>query len=516
MMFARKETLLDDLRAFAADPTKAIIPFSFASSEAGAGLLQLAAGRTPASLESREPGAIAFESAQRFLACVVFDPKNNYFTLLCVDRNASDDAIKDNYRRLIALVHPDANPIGFPSDAASRVNLGYAVLSNAEARASYAESLDRIHVASTFVAKKHQNDVNGAHGEFKTLRASPRRGLFARIKRPRFGFGLLALAAILILPVVLILGNMANDPYGERLTSGVLERPEKKQTELSDEGATGISTSSPNSFEVSNVAALAENNASLMRPKSANRTDSAVRTNSVILGATERTEVQRNAPAQGAVLLSDEAPSPAPRTAFATSQTSMKLSLAPVPSRLLDQAEPATAVSETRSPRVIAPQTTTPVLAEPIPHTSSGAPATIQSAVKAQPSAVAQNQSTTAPRVLDVRTRDSEDALLRFGSAYEQGAIDGVRALFAAAMPGRSQMIADYQRVFSNTRQRNIRFLQLKHTVAGQRVTTVGQAVVNTVGADNKSSSQRVFLEIEVVRDGNDVRIERMSNYALD
>ena len=516
-MFERVETLLDDLSAFAADTTVAAIPFSFASHKAGAGLLQLAAGRTPAALESREPDAPDFQAALRFLTYVVFDPKNNYFTLLCVDRNAPDEAIKDNYRRLIALVHPDAKPVGFPADAASRVNLCYAVLSNAPARASYADSLDRLPPTAAITAKTHQSDPNAAHGGSRPKRPSPARGLRAWIKRPRFGFGLLALATILILPVVVILANMANDTGGERLISG-RERSDPKQAALNSGAMTNSSSRVANSSGESNIAVRNESIAPVPRAAPATRAESPVRANGVVVAAADAIKAPVAAAEQGAIGLSNGAPSPAPRTAFALSQPSMRLSFAPVPTRLFDQTEPSTAVSDVRTPRLAAPQPPAPTLADMAPSntSTSGAPAFTQSAVKAQPIAVAQNQPVAGLRDIDARNRDSEDALLRFGSAYEQGSIESVRALFASAMPGRSQMIADYQRVFSNTRQRNIRFLQLKHTVAGQRVTTVGQAVVNTVSADNKSSSQRVFLEIEVARDGNDVRIERMSNYALD
>lgn len=518
MIFERTEALLDDLRAFAADPSIAAIPFSFPSHQRGSSLLQLAAGRTPASLESRSPSTLDFQAAQRFLAYVAFDSKNDYFTLLCVDRNAPDEAIKDNYRRLIALVHPDANPIGFPADAASRVNLGYAVLSNSEARASYAESLDRILTDSAFAIKDHPGEANGARGSPKAQRSSPPRRLFAWIKRPRFGFGLLALATILIVPVVVILANMAKDTGGERLISSreKSEQSERKQAASNAESIAVSSTRSTNAPEPSNIAAVTESSVPLQPPKSSSRSDYPIRAVSIPVDATERTQAPRSAPEKGALAISNGGYSLAATTEFATNPPSMRLSLAPVPSRSLDPTEPASTVSDTRPPRVTAPQTAPPALVDAGQRNSNNAPATTPGTVTAQPSAVAQNQSAAVPRAMDARGRDSEDALLRFGSAYEQGSIESVRALFASAMPGRSQMIANYQRVFFNTRQRSIRFLQLKHTVAGQRVTTVGEAVVNTIGTDNKSSSQRVFLEIEVARDGNDVRIERMSNYALD
>lgn len=511
-MFERIETLIDDLRAFVADPSVVVIPFAFASHELGAGVLQLAAGKTPHLLESREPNAQDFRAAQQFIASVAFNSKNNYFTLLCVDRNAPDEALKDNYRRLIALVHPDVNPIGFPADAASRVNLGYALLSNAHARTAYAESIDRIPAVVAPGKKDSPNEAKKAQVGVKPQRPSSSRRLFAWIKRPQFGFGLLALATLLILPVIFMLSKMANDTGSERLISG----REGSEQKASADAAARLQVPTANSHRESNVALLAESNSTASRQVAATHSDARVKLSAVTGVVVEPVNTPKDAQEQGAVKRLSDAVVPLPGAALAPNPTPKMNSSVPLPFRLFEQQEPAVAPLENRATRPAAPQMSAPVLVDAAPYRSSGSAVIAQIAAQAPPVAATQNPPAAALLSIDVRSRDSEDALLRFGSAYEQGSIDAVQALFASAMPGRSLMIADYQRVFSNTRQRNIRFLQLKHSVAGQHVTTVGQAVVNTIGTDNKSSSQRVFLEIDVMRVGNDVRIERMSNYALD
>ena len=511
VMFERIESLINDLRAFASDPSVISIPFSFASHELGAGVLQLAAGRTPHSLKSHEPSAQDFQAAQQFLACVVFNARNDYFALLCVDRNAPDEALKDNYRRLIALVHPDVNPIGFPVDAASRVNLGYALLSNAQVRACYCESLDRIPAASALAPKEHHTEANSPHVKLKSKSPSSSRRLFAWIKRPKFGFGLLALATMLMLPVIFMLSNMAKDTGSERLISG-RERSEKK---AKADATASLPVQATSLSRESNVAVLAESDSFATRPV-AIRPNAPFKTTAVIGAVIEQANTPKDAQEHGAIRRPTEAAVQLPSTAFASNPRSIINSSAPLPSRLFGQQEPAVAALDGRATRSTMSLMNVPVLVDVVPHSASGIAVITQSAVQAQPLVPTQNPPAVAPRVIDTRSRDSEDALLRFGSAFEQGSIDAVQTLFASAMPGRSLMIADYQRVFSNTRQRNIRFLQLKHTVTGQRVTTVGQALVNTIGTDNKSSTQRVFLEIDVTRVGNDVRIERMSNYALD
>ena len=520
-MFERIETLIDDLRAFAADATVVPLPFSFASQEPGAGLLQLAAGRTPAALDSRKPARPDFHAAQRFLAKVVFDARNDYFTLLCVHRNASHEAIKENYRRLIALVHPDANPTGFPADAASRVNLGYAVLSNAEARASYTKSLDGPPAISAVSATAHQSVPHGLRVGSKPQRYRPPRRLFAWIQRPGFGVGLLVLAAMLMLPVVLLLANMATDPAGERLISGN-ERAEPKHAALRAEPAASRATRTAGTTGQLDAAAAVETGSSLTRATPSDQSGYPIRTESVVVPEAGLVKVPQGAARNSAVPLPNVPVVPEAGTLVPVKPSSATLAVAPMPGRLLDPVEPVepvelgSAAYGTQSSRVNSPQTAGSALLDASSQSASNAALTTQTATKGQPTATAQNALASAARITDARSRDSEDALLLFGSAFEQGSVENVRTLFAAAMPGRSQMIADYQRVFSTTKQRNIRFLQLKHTVAGQRVSTVGQAVVNTVSSDNKSSSQRVFLEIEVARTGNEVKIERMSNYALD
>ncbi len=529
-MFERVNSLLDDLDAFSADPARVKLPFSFSSNELGAALLQLAAGRTPLVLESSAPGSAQFESAERFLANIVFSPKNSYFTLLCVDRDAPDDVLRENYRRLIALVHPDARPIGFPTDAAARVNLGYAVLSNLAARTSYAESLERLPLTSAdaVTANPQQNQANRTSDRARTRAPVPAGGVFRWIRRPRFGVGLLALAVLLILPVFIVMTDMAKDNQGDQLVSG--RGPVGSgQSVLAKEVAAGSPKSGATMSYEPARSSRADAGAISARANSAAFANSSPVREMVPATAPVETVAgaSRSSPDQSAIALSNGEPAPPLRIRPSDATTPMKLLLAPVPNRLFASTEapavrvesPSAAVTAAR-PAVAA--TSDPV-SPPVPSANAANAANAATAATsgvgtgAQPPAGSvQIASASAPRVTQARTRDAEDMLLRFGSAYEQGSIDGVRTLFAAAMPGRVQMITDYQRVFSSTQQRSIRFLQLKHTIVGERVTTVGQAVVSTLSADNKKASQRVFLEIEVARDGNEVRIERMSNYALD
>lgn len=83
-------------------------------------------------------------------------------------------------------------------------------------------------------------------------------------------------------------------------------------------------------------------------------------------------------------------------------------------------------------------------------------------------------------------------------------------------MTSRRQMLNDYERVFASTRQRNIKFNQLKHTMSGDKLSTSGHAVVTTTDQDNRVMTQRVFLEFEISRDRGEPRIERLANYVIN
>ena len=83
-------------------------------------------------------------------------------------------------------------------------------------------------------------------------------------------------------------------------------------------------------------------------------------------------------------------------------------------------------------------------------------------------------------------------------------------------MVGRRQVLSDYERVFQQTRQRSIRFTDFKHKVSGERLVTSGYAIVSTVDNDNHASSQRVFLEIDIGRAPEGLKIERLRNYPMN
>lgn len=66
---------------------------------------------------------------------------SNHYETLKVDRNASQAEIKQSYRRLVKLFHPDSNQKTADKEAIIRINAAYEVLGDSQNRLSYDQKL---------------------------------------------------------------------------------------------------------------------------------------------------------------------------------------------------------------------------------------------------------------------------------------------------------------------------------------------------------------------------------------
>ena len=506
-MFDAVAALEIDLCQFAEDDYQLPLPFRLGSSEVGKALIQLAAGKPVDALggereqDGTRPGVLR-EAATRFVAGIMLGPSSDHFTTLGVSPEADPSVIRDNFRRLMALVHPDAQPVGFPADAASRVNRAYAVLSEPGSRAAYAarelgiSPFDPVTFnaepsarrASITASKRGDHETgNRLLGWLQTLRARQ---------------SLLWVAALLLLP----LGAAVTSFFSYEPPRQLVEaRPKVKfssEVEKPREAARPVEPVVP---PYRQVAPDVRAGAPAIALSSKSIADSGIQLSSAIVvdGAAKNSDplptgqlqysFALQAPARGA-----EAPS---------APTSTPLAPAP-PIRT----PAALAIDMSAKP-------TGPSLA--LVESVRAAEAQQATADAAMPNSIA--QPTQPPRSADradasarIKASDAEAMVVRFSNAYESGSISAFGQLFAQGMSGRRQMLGDYERVFSSTRQRTIKFNQLKHGVSGERFSTSGYAVVTTTDQDNRTLTQRVFLEFEIGRDHGEPRIERLANYVIN
>ena len=103
-------------------------------------ILQLAAGRNATGKE----GARVREAAVFFVRAALLYPGADHYALLGFAQRAEPVDVKERYRLLMRLIHPDfaaAGSVAWPADAAMRVNRAYEVLSSAVLRREYDDQL---------------------------------------------------------------------------------------------------------------------------------------------------------------------------------------------------------------------------------------------------------------------------------------------------------------------------------------------------------------------------------------
>jgi hypothetical protein len=138
----------------------------------GTTVLKFAAGHFPSGwqrdLPSTEQSTVS-AAARAFIRQVCLWDGATHYQVLCVAPGAPQGAIRENYRLLMALLHPDRLEAGqedWPLDAAQRVNRAHDVLSDGRERESYdvwlrqsgertvAETARRIPVSEPFATSR--------------------------------------------------------------------------------------------------------------------------------------------------------------------------------------------------------------------------------------------------------------------------------------------------------------------------------------------------------------------------
>lgn len=499
-MLSRIGQLEKDLDAISAGEALPTAPWNPADEEIGPALIAAASGKQIWSDLADPDAQIKAErrrvAAQRYLSAVLFHPTSTHYALLAARSDASIASLRDNYRRMIALVHPDAQPVGFPLDAATRVNRAYGLLADSAKRVAYDQSLSQsAATVGKSVETKSERDRAPTTGRRSQKSAASRVGLFKRLglRAPRRS--LLWLATALVVPAVAIvyLVSVESEP-GAHLVEA---RP---TLEMSMEVAPAQAPVPPPDIAVNApTSAAAETDAMSPSPRLSNDLSAASRR---ILDAASTPPVGSEPVTPQAAVAAVPTPSaktPAPARPSTAVKSGTPNSLAATPS-----AYTATTTDRSKAQPSIEP-VAAPTSSPVAPQAASAVPApTINVAATAPPS----------EPVSRIRSVDVDELLARFASAYESGSPPALSALFAQGLPNRRVVLSEYEQVFRDTRQRTIRFSQVKHRWAGERVTTSGLVALTMVGQDGQPNRQNAFVEIETALEANSLRITRLANYA--
>ncbi|RYX90933.1 MAG: hypothetical protein EOO28_27435 [Comamonadaceae bacterium] len=124
-------------------------------------VLQLACGRKVEALSLADDVlARAHRAARYFVRTAMLRHGTDYYTLMGVQPGFEEAALRDNYRLLIRLSHPDFATQGqtWPADAAMRINLANDILSSPVKRHEYDMTLknSRAQVAAAFGAPRQR------------------------------------------------------------------------------------------------------------------------------------------------------------------------------------------------------------------------------------------------------------------------------------------------------------------------------------------------------------------------
>jgi DnaJ-domain-containing protein 1 len=90
------------------------------------------------------PAVAVVQAARFFVRSALLQPHANHYNLLGLERDADAAAIKDRYRLMMRLLHPDfaaSSGTTWPDDAATRLNQAYEVLSAPKRRRQYDEEI---------------------------------------------------------------------------------------------------------------------------------------------------------------------------------------------------------------------------------------------------------------------------------------------------------------------------------------------------------------------------------------
>jgi curved DNA-binding protein CbpA len=435
-------------------------PLEVSDARVGLALIQLAAGKDITALGLGDAASVSSTQALQVMMRRMLTPAASHYAVLGVPRSASGSDIRENYRRLIALVHPDSRPKGLPADSAIQVNLAYAILSDPDARARYDASL------SDTPARAADDVIRPHSAAAQSSPASASNGLTrfdGWVSALRARRSLVWMAALLVMPLVWVLATRSNTAPPTRLIEA---RPKLQVAHESPSAETRI--------------ARAESGAAISPPASVPSPGDPQPSVALAASRSLTAESERRIAATGA------------GTGLVLPNESMIAS----PSRRLEPiAVPSPGAASARQ-------------RDPLPEVPSGGAAgagTIRPVLAASP---------TRDLPAD-RGQGVAEFLAQLADAVEAGSVDRLSSLLDDQMPGRAGVIADFENVFRSTRKRELRYLRIEQQRQSQRDSFSGVAELGLTSADGSSSTQRLFLSGTIERRGDRAKLARWSSHPV-
>ena len=196
-------------------------------------VLQLASGRLPDG--GATPGLAVQRAAGFFVRTALLYPAADHYALLGLERTADAAAIKERYRQMMRLTHPDfassaAAGGSWPADAASRINQAYEVLASDAQRRSYDEQLGSAATAAPHRAASAQSGARAKAATASAASPDPRRLL----KRMAGAFGILG-------AIGLAASLLAWGPDGESLVQRATAPPMQSMLAQTDVNPAALS-----------------------------------------------------------------------------------------------------------------------------------------------------------------------------------------------------------------------------------------------------------------------------------
>jgi curved DNA-binding protein CbpA len=479
---------------------------AFERDDIGSGIIQFASGRIPQELTESVAAPLNRDiefAARRVVAKLMFGATATHWIMLGVSRDFDASVLRENYRRLMALVHPDIGPKGFPPDAATRLNKAYEILCDAHTREVYQSHLQET-APNVALATSHWNAAtNGSPSMAAAVHKPLGRRFFSALLPRR---GLLWFAFALLATVGISVFFWLNGVSDFQIVERELERV-RSETALA---ATDSASNSASEFSPTEVAAgiarITGGSAAKSvtpAPSTVSRLPVATATGKVSAAVAPNID-----PPDKSIATSSSLSGPPKNEPIRTSPN-----VVPVP---VASQQSAAALSNVRGNEPTAMSAVTS-------EVKSAVVTTVARSVEVAPIAIDQsilggNSSAVVAdsELLAKRSRGAEDVLLAFVSAFDTGAAVGLDQVMAPHMPRRAEILGQYEQLFASTRQRTMRLKQLTHRLVDDRLVTAGYATVTTTDRVGSTAVQQIYLEIEISSGQRGPRIERLVSYQIN